>query len=332
MLNGVINIYKEKGLTSHDVVNRLRRILGQKKIGHTGTLDPQAEGVLPVCLGAGTKLCDMFQDTGKEYRCVMLLGTVTDTQDIFGEVLETHPVEVTEEEAGKAALSFIGTYEQVPPMYSAVKVNGRKLYELARRGIEVERKSRRVTIDDIRIEAADLPRMTMTIACSKGTYIRTLCEDIGRRLGCGACMESLVRTRVGQFRIEDALTLDQVRSMTGPADPASSLEASADRCSESGEDAGIPADTRCAGGRRIEEHIIQIDTMFPEAPKARVRPDDDLYIHNGNPFRKRDLILEDGAQFAEHLRLYDSDGIFMGLYVWEGRRHLYRPEKMFLPF
>ena len=214
MIHGIINVYKEKGFTSHDVVAKLRGIVGQKKIGHTGTLDPDATGVLPVCLGKATKLCDLLTDKNKTYEAVLLLGKTTDTQDITGEVLEEKSTEaLTEEKVREAIEGFIGDYEQIPPMYSALKVNGKKLYELAREGKVIERKARPVKILDIQILEIDLPKVRMEVSCSKGTYIRTLCHDIGEKLGCGGCMESLIRTRVSTFRIEDAKMLDEIESL-----------------------------------------------------------------------------------------------------------------------
>ena len=165
-MNGIINVYKERGYTSHDVVAKLRGILKQKKIGHTGTLDPEAEGVLPVCLGKATKLCDLLTGHDKVYEAVMLLGQSTDTQDTTGTVLESAPVTVSEEEVREAVLSFEGPYEQIPPMYSALKVNGQKLCDLARAGKEVERKARQVVIHEITILEMDLPRVKMQIHCS----------------------------------------------------------------------------------------------------------------------------------------------------------------------
>ena len=201
MVNGIINVYKEKGYTSFDVVAKLRGIFKQKKIGHTGTLDPDATGVLPVCLGKATKLCDLLTDKNKTYEAVLLLGKTTDTQDITGEVLEEKSTEaLTEEKVREAIEGFIGDYEQIPPMYSALKVNGKKLYELAREGKVIERKARPVKILDIQILEIDLPKVRMEVSCSKGTYILTLCHDIGEKLGCGGCMESLMRTRVSTFR------------------------------------------------------------------------------------------------------------------------------------
>ena len=201
MISGILNIYKEKGYTSHDVVARLRGIVGQKKIGHTGTLDPEAEGVLPVCLGRATRVCDMLTDKDKTYEAVLLLGTVTDTQDTTGRILENHPVAVTPDDAKKCIMGFVVEYYQIPPMYSALKVGGKKLYELAREGKTVERTSRKVFIHQIRIKEICLPRIRMEVDCSKGTYIRTLCHDIGERLGCGGCMEPMMGQRVGKFSI-----------------------------------------------------------------------------------------------------------------------------------
>ena len=214
MISGILNIKKEAGFTSHDVVAKLRGIVHQKKIGHTGTLDPDATGVLPVCLGKATKLCDLLTDKNKTYEAVLLLGKTTDTQDITGEVLEEKSTEaLTEEKVREAIEGFIGDYEQIPPMYSALKVNGKKLYELAREGKVIERKARLVKILDIQILEIDLPKVRMEVSCSKGTYIRTLCHDIGEKLGCGGCMESLIRTRVSTFRIEDAKTLDEIETL-----------------------------------------------------------------------------------------------------------------------
>ena len=191
---GIIVIHKEKGFTSHDVVAKLRGILHMKKIGHTGTLDPDATGVLPVALGKGTKLVDLLTDKEKTYEAVLHLGIDTDTQDMSGTVLEERPVNVTEEEVRKVLKSFVGEQLQIPPMYSALKVNGKKLYELAREGKTVERKARPVCFYEIEPLEFHLPLVKIRVTCSKGTYIRTLCHDIGEKLGCGGCMEELLRS------------------------------------------------------------------------------------------------------------------------------------------
>lgn len=212
-MDGVINIYKEAGWTSFDVVAKMRGILKIKKIGHTGTLDPAATGVLPVCIGKGTKKVESFMADDKVYRAVMLLGVTTDSQDMTGEILSESKVNAAVPEVREAIMGFVGGYEQLPPMYSAKKVGGKKLVDLARRGVEVERKPRFVNIMEIEIESIELPRVTMTVTCSKGTYIRTLCHDIGQKLGCGAAMESLLRTRVGRFKLEDAVKLGDLQKL-----------------------------------------------------------------------------------------------------------------------
>ena len=205
MYDGIINVYKEKGFTSHDVVAKMRGILGQRKIGHTGTLDPAAEGVLPVCAGKGTKLCDMLTDHDKTYRAVLLLGTETDTEDTTGTVLETKETSgLTEKEVQDAVLSFIGDYAQIPPMYSAVKVNGQKLYDLARKGREVERPARDIIVHEMELLDFDENAQKGTLRCvvSKGTYVRTLVNDLGEKLGTLAVLHSLVRTRSGAYPLD----------------------------------------------------------------------------------------------------------------------------------
>ena len=212
-MNGVININKPKGFTSHDVVAKLRGILSMKKIGHTGTLDPDATGVLPICVGRATKTADMLTATEKEYIAKVVLGSETDTQDASGTVLKSAPVNVTEEEIKQTSSSFIGDIMQIPPMYSAIKQDGKKLYELARKGQVVERKPRPVTIFELEVMEINLPEnwFTMRVKCSKGTYIRTLCQDIGEKLGCFAHMGELERTKSGKFSLEESYTLEQVQ-------------------------------------------------------------------------------------------------------------------------
>lgn len=212
-MNGIIVIDKPKGRTSHDMVYFIRRMTGIKKVGHTGTLDPDATGVLPLCIGNGTKVSDMLLESDKCYRAELILGKTTDTQDLSGNVLEEKEVNLSEEEIVKAAESFVGEIEQIPPMYSAIKQDGKKLYELARKGIEVERKPRRVTINEITIVKIDKNTVTIDVDCSKGTYIRTLCSDIGEKLGCGGCMGNLRRTKAGMFNIDESHTLEEIEKL-----------------------------------------------------------------------------------------------------------------------
>lgn len=219
-MDGVININKPAGMTSHDVVSRLRRILNMKKIGHTGTLDPDATGVLPMCVGRGTKLSEMLMSSEKQYRAELTLGISTDTQDSSGTVLSQRQVNVSEAEIRDAISRFIGELEQIPPMYSAIKVEGKKLYELAREGKEIEREPRKVTIHNIEIENINLDKnlVEMTVDCSKGTYIRTLCNDIGEALGCGGHMSALTRTKSGRFEIENTVTLEEIEQRAQDGD------------------------------------------------------------------------------------------------------------------
>lgn len=215
VLNGIINVYKPKGMTSHDVVYRLRRILRIKKIGHTGTLDPDAEGVLPMCIGRGTKTADMLTAADKQYLAEVTLGSATDTQDSSGTVLKSAEVSVNQADIHNTINKFIGDINQIPPMYSAIKIGGRKLYELAREGVEIERKPRPVRITNIEVKNFDLEnqRFSMIVDCTKGTYIRTLCNDIGEELGCFAHMSGLVRTKSGRFDLDSSYTLEDIESM-----------------------------------------------------------------------------------------------------------------------
>ena len=219
-MNGIVNVNKPTGITSHDVVYRLRKILNIKKIGHTGTLDPDAEGVLPMCVGKGTKIADELTAKEKQYLAELTLGITTDTQDISGKVLKTRAVTSSREEIENAIMSFVGEIEQIPPMYSAIKVNGRKLYELAREGKTVEMPPRAVTVYNIEIMDIDTVnnKVSFLVDCSKGTYIRTLCHDIGEKLGCGGVMSKLKRTRSGDFRIEESYTLEQIEEMAKRGD------------------------------------------------------------------------------------------------------------------
>lgn len=299
MIHGVINVYKEKGFTSHDVVARLRGILKQKKIGHTGTLDPDAEGVLPVCLGKATRLCDMLTDKDKTYEAVLLLGTETDTQDTSGSIVrERSTSQLTEEAVQEAVLRFTGEYAQIPPMYSAVKIGGRKLYELAREGKVVERKARKVCIYDIRILEMRLPRVRMEIRCSKGTYIRTLCHDIGQSLGCGGCMEQLIRTQVGHFGIAGSKRLSEIEKMR---------------------DDGT-----------LAEAVVPVDEMFPGYRKVVADQIQEPLAYNGNAFPGRQAQDKaDGFEDGEYVRVYDRDGHFIAVYEYRMAEEKFKVKKMF---
>lgn len=225
-MNGVIIIDKPQGKTSHDIVGIMRKKFGTRRVGHTGTLDPMATGVLPICIGNATRASDMLTESDKKYRAQLLLGKRTNTLDIEGDVLEERAVNVTEQEIRDVIDTFIGEIDQIPPMYSAIKKNGKKLYELARQGIEIEREPRRINIYSIDIIDINIPYITVDVHCSKGTYIRSLCDDIGTRLGTGAVMTELRRTYTAGFSIDDAYTIEQldaIEDLSKALNPTDSL-------------------------------------------------------------------------------------------------------------
>ena len=301
ILNGIINVHKEAGYTSHDVVARLRGILRQKKIGHTGTLDPDAVGVLPVCLGRATKACSFLEQDDKTYQAGLLLGLTTDTEDISGQVLDHGIVTVTEEEIREIIMSFLGSYDQIPPMYSAKKIGGKKLYELARQGLTVERKPSRVVIKDISIQEVCLPRVHFTVTCSKGTYIRSLCRDIGEKAGCGACMESLVRTRGGRFSLDQARTLSEIETLR---------------------DQG-----------KLEKIILPVDQVFEDRPRGTALKEAEKLLYNGNPLPMRLCHFPDGDfpvdEEKGQVRIYDQAGSFIGIYKVQATENYLKPLKIF---
>lgn len=211
-MNGILIVDKPQGWTSHDVVAKLRGIYGMRRIGHSGTLDPMATGVLVTFLGRATRAVELCENDEKEYIAGLRLGMVTNTQDTTGEILKEHPVEISDERLKAVLKQFQGDQEQIPPMYSAVKIGGKKLYELARRGQTVERKARRIVIHQIELLSRQGEECRIRVRCSKGTYVRTLCHDMGRELGCGGCMSSLQRTAAGQFTLADAVTLSEIQA------------------------------------------------------------------------------------------------------------------------
>lgn len=287
MISGFLIVNKEPGFTSHDVVAVVRGIAGQKKVGHTGTLDPDASGVLPVCLGKATKASAYMSAHEKTYETEMLLGKETDTQDISGEVLreakEEEVLALSEERLRSVIASFAGESMQLPPMYSAKKVGGKKLYELARKGIETERKPVRIFLSEIEVLSVDLPRVRLRITCSGGTYIRTICHDIGKALGVGACMAALVRTKVNRFVLEEARTLSELSALK-----------------EEG---------------RLMEAVIPIDAAFSDLPAVCCDERMMRQLLNGAPVRRD----QTGPYTeAERVRMYDCEGRFFGIYEREG--------------
>ena len=298
MYHGIINVYKEKGMTSFDVVAKLRKICGQKKIGHTGTLDPDAEGVLPVCLGKATKVCDLLTDRDKEYITVLRLGIETDTQDLTGNVIREKDTSDLDPEKVKEVIgSFVGTQEQIPPMFSAKKVNGKKLYEYAREGIQIERKPETITIYGIDILEMNLPEVRLRVACSKGTYIRTLCHDIGQKLGVGGAMVSLLRTRAAGYSLEETYLLSEIAVFA-----------------EQGQ---------------LSDHLQPVEGVFSDLPGFCCRPEFDLSLINGGKLPREafeDEIPVDGTSW----KVYTSNGVFVGLYYYREEEAVCRVKKLFI--
>ncbi len=248
-MNGIVIVDKPQGWTSQDVTARLRRVYATRRIGHGGTLDPMATGVLPVFVGRATRGVEFFEHAEKTYETVLLLGRTTDTQDVTGTVLAEKIVRLSPADIENVLPRFRGDILQVPPMYSALKVNGKKLYELARKGQEVERQPRPITVFELTNLGFDGTRLSLRVKCSKGTYIRTLCQDIGEALGCGGCMEALRRVRAGEYGIEDAVPLEQLLESETP-----------------------------------EQYLRSLDTMFAHCPAVTLTANQEKRCRNGNPF------------------------------------------------
>lgn len=277
-MNGVINIYKNTGMTSFDVVAIVRRVAKMKKVGHTGTLDPAASGVLPVCLGKATKIIDYIMENKKVYRVNLKLGMVTDTYDLEGEVLrEEDASHITNDEILNCINSFLGTIDQVPPMYSALKQNGVRLYQLARQGIEVHREARKITIysiENIKIESND--NIQMDVCCSKGTYIRSLCYDIGEKLNVGSTMTALERIQNGPFTKEEAINIEDLTE------------------------------------ELLEKHIISIEKALDSFEKITVNEKFGKLLRNGVKVFDNRMYSEE-VEFNKLYRVYEDNGVFLGL-------------------
>ena len=272
-MNGILLIDKQPDWTSNDVVAKLKGILHQRRIGHSGTLDPMATGLLVVFVGRATRAVEFAEGHDKRYIAGLRLGITTDTQDITGRVLEAKDVTVTREELEQALVGFRGEIQQIPPMYSAIKQNGRRLYDIARKGGEVERKPRAITIHDLRMIDGQEGDWLLDVRCSKGTYVRTLCHDLGRALGCGGCMSSLRRVEAGQFSVDQAVTLSQVQQMA---------------------DAG-----------RVEELLLPVDSLFQAYPRCTASASQEKKIRCGNQVKT-------GLAGGDY-RVYTESGEFLML-------------------
>ncbi len=281
-MNGIICIYKEKGYTSFDVVAIMRKLCGTKKIGHGGTLDPMAEGVLPIFVGNATKAVDYCPDTSKEYRAEMKFGVTTDTQDITGEIISTSDIQVGRNAQYILEQKFKGELMQTPPMYSAVQVNGQRLYDLARQGIEVERKARPITVSSIKFEEFDNNKATVVISCSRGTYIRTLIHDMGIETGAGAVMTALTRTRSGNFTVRDCYKLSEVK--------------------EAFEQGGLEA---------VEKLLMPIEWVYKGLPRALLDEDQTRMFCNGVVLDANRVAFE--REYDGVYRIVSDDGTLLGI-------------------
>ncbi|WP_250278495.1 tRNA pseudouridine(55) synthase TruB [[Clostridium] colinum] len=283
-ISGVINVYKEKGFTSHDVVNIIKKKLGKIKTGHTGTLDPDAMGVLPICVGKATKLSEYIASSIKEYKAIVTLGKTTTTQDSSGDIVEEKKVDCTQNDIKNIVSTFKGEIMQTPPMYSAIKINGKKLYELAREGKEIERKQRKINIYNIEVtKFIDKENFEITVLCSKGTYIRTLCDDIGKALGCGAHMSYLLRTRTGHFYINEAIKLEDIDKILEDND--------------------------------LNKVLIPMDRVLLDYKKIIVLSKANKFLYNGNKIsfnfiKNKQNLIED-----EKVIVYDEDNNLIGIYI-----------------
>lgn len=300
-MDGIINVYKPKGITSHDVVSKLRKLFQIKRIGHTGTLDPNAEGVLPICVGKATRAVEYLTEKNKKYRAELILGIITDTQDITGKVIEKREVTASKDLIIDTVKSFVGEIEQIPPMYSAVRVEGKKLYELARAGQTVDRKKRKIKIFEIdNIVLKEGYRIVFDVGCSKGTYIRTLCNDIGEKLGCGACMGDLIRLQSGVFDINNSFGLEQIEELYNKGE--------------------------------YDRVFMPIDALFNECSSAIVKDESLKWATNGARVYLKDIISDEQIKSGDILRLYNSNNEFLALYRVdeENGKIILNVEKMFV--
>lgn len=310
MLNGIIIVNKEVGYTSRDAVSRLTGILRQRRIGHTGTLDPAARGVLPMCVGSATKLCELLTADKKEYKAVMKLGFLTDTEDTTGAVTEKtdfdeewYRTNITKEKVESVLQAFVGKIEQIPPMYSAKKIQGKRLYELARQGKIVERKPAIIQIYKLTLDEIDIEKREISIAveCSKGTYIRTLCKDIGETLGTKASMAQLLRTKTGIFTLEKSYLLDELETLMREG--------------------------------KIDEAIIPVEELLKDFHEFRLCSHNSILLDNGATFSyaaiSKFCSKQEKPQNGEQFRMYNELGIFRAIYSYHSDQDSLKVYKMF---
>jgi len=296
MTNGILNINKTTGMTSHDVVAKVRKILRQKRVGHTGTLDPAASGVLPICIGQATRVAEYLSESGKAYQAEIIFGAVTDTYDTEGTVIRTAPVaELTLPQIEQALSHFLGPQAQLPPRYSAIKIQGQPAYKRVRAGEEISLEPRSIYIAQLEIIAWDSPRLTLAIECSKGTYIRSLAYDLGERLGCGAYLGALVRTRSGPFLLSESITLEQIAV--------------------------------AAASGSVEEHLFPADRALQDYPALLLDATTAERVLHGNAFRY-DHYNRDLPTSTDLARVYDTGGHFLAIAEWDAAQQVWKPKKV----
>ena len=326
-MDGIFNLNKPLGMTSHDVVARVRRLAHQRRVGHAGTLDPGASGVLPVCLGQATRVVEYLSESGKRYRATVILGTVTDTYDAEGEVIRSAPVHVTREELEAALPAFLGPQMQLPPLYSAIKVAGQPLYKLARAGVEVQLQPRPIEIYVLDLIDWQPPALTLDVECSKGTYIRSLAYDLGERLGCGAHLGGLVRLRSGPFTLDESLTLEELARALEDGTWENYLYAP--------DEALLDRHAVIVGPATEKRILLGQDMAYP--PPAEIYPS----ISQESAADRHPLLDESKAEPEEGeetpgsdqtglplLRAYSSDGLFLAILRWHAPTHTWHPYKV----
>ncbi len=301
-MDGILNIDKAVGMTSHDVVARVRRLTRQKRVGHAGTLDPSASGVLPICLGQATRVAEYLSESGKAYRAMVIFGAVTDTYDAEGEVLRSAPVDLTREQIARALPAFLGPQMQLPPLYSAIKLRGQPMYRLARAGIEAERQARPIVISRLDLLDWQPPALTLEVECSKGTYIRSLAYDLGERLGCGAHLGGLVRLRSGPFTLDDSLTLEELAQALEDGSWPDYLYAP---------DEALLDRLAVILGPDSEQRLLQGQSLPVPAPTG-------LRLSGEDASARDDLLL----------RAYSTDGRFLGILTWQPAINAWHPQKV----
>ena len=293
-MNGILNINKATGMTSHDVVAKVRKILRQKRVGHTGTLDPAASGVLPICVGQATRVAEYLSESGKAYQAEVIFGAVTDTYDSEGVIIRTASIaDLALPQIEEALSHFLGPQAQLPPRYSAIKIQGQPAYKRARAGEEISLEPRSITIDRLQIIAWNSPRLTLAIECSKGTYIRSLAYNLGEYLGCGAYLGALVRTRSGPFFLSESITLEQL------ADAAAS--------------------------ESVHEHLFPADKALQGYPTLLLDAVSAARVLHGMPFQYD----PDPPISSKLARVYDTSGHFLAIAEWDPAQQLWKPKKVF---